>query len=162
MAVKSLTALHAEFSVCVFDSGEGKFAEQILTALEDLCPDIPVAVQSVGEKIDDSLKDAGVVILPSNLATNLPRAVRLWVEEFSGVRLVVPTPVEGWVWVGIGGDSPEDFAKEAAEIVCRLAEGQDISSQRSKSPWTVLGYVFGILVGISFLCMLISLVVEMF
>lgn len=162
MAVKSLAALHAEFSVCVFDSGEGKFSEQILSALEVLCPDIPAAVNLMGEKIDDSLKAAGAVILPPDLAINPPEEVRYWVEEFSGIRLVVPTPVEGWAWVGIGEESPADLAKETAKIVYRLAEGQKISRLRSRSPLTVLGYVFGVLVGIFFLCMLVSLAAEMF
>ena len=161
LAVKSLSVLHTEFSVGVFDSGDGKFSEQILSALKVLCPDIPAAVHTVGEKIDDSLKDARAVILPSYLATNPPEAVRLWVEEFSGVRVVVPTPTEGWAWVGIDDDSPEDLVKEAAEIICRLAEGQEISQLRSRSPLTVLGYIFGVLVGISILCMLISFVAEM-
>jgi hypothetical protein len=161
MAAKALSALHAEFAVCVFDHGEGEFAESVVSALEVVCPDVPVAVHPVGEEFDETLRNARAAILPAALATDPPEAVRLWLSEFSGVRLFVPTEAEGWRWVGFSGDSIENLAKDAAKAVCRLAEGQGVARSRTVSGWTIFGYVIGSLVGISVLCMLVSLLMEL-
>jgi hypothetical protein len=162
LAADALSALHAEFSVCVFDQGEGEFAERIVAALGAECPGMPVAVHPVGETFDETLQSAGAVILPADLAIDPPQAVRLWLEEFSGIRLFVPTQAERWNWVGFSGDSLEDLAKEVAKTACRLAEGQGIRRSRSLSGWTVFGYVFGVLVGIAALCILATALMSGF
>jgi hypothetical protein len=162
LAAEALSALHAKFSVCVFDHGEGAFAEHVVAALEVECPDMPVAVHPVGEAFDETLQSAGAVILPAGLATDPPEAVRLWLEEFSGLRLFVPTETERWNWVGFSGASLEGLAREAAKTACRLAEGQGITRSRAVSGWTIAGYIFGFLVGISLLCGLTSAVAELF
>jgi hypothetical protein len=162
MAADALSALHAEFSVCVFDQGEGEFAERVVAALGAECPGMPVAVHPVGETFDETLQSAGAAILPASLAIDPPEAVRLWLEEFSGVRLFVPTQAERWNWVGFSGDSPEDLAKEVAKTACRLAEGQGIRRSRSLSSWTVFGYVIGVLVGIAALCILATALMSGF
>jgi preprotein translocase subunit YajC len=161
LAAESLSALHAGFSVCVFDHGEGEFAERVLSALKVVCPDVPVAIHPVGESFDETLQNAGAAVLPASLATDPPEAVRLWLNEFSGIRLFVPTEAERWRWVGFTGDSLDDLSKEVAKTVCWLAEGQEIARSRSLSGWTVLGYVFSVLVGISILCGLVSALIEL-
>jgi len=162
LAADALSALHAEFSVCVFDQGEGEFAERVVAALGVECPSMPVAVHPVGETFDETLQSAGAVVLPASLAIDPPEAVRLWLEEFSGVRLFVPTQAERWNWVGFSGDSLEDLAREVAKTACRLAEGQGLAPSRAVSGWTIAGYIFGILVGISLLCGLTSALIELF
>jgi hypothetical protein len=162
LAAEALSALHAKFSVCVFDHGEGEFAESVVAALAVECPDLPVAVHPVGEIFDETLKSAGAAILPGNLAIDPPEAVRLWLDEFSGIRLFVPTEADRWNWVGFSGDSLEDLAREVAKMVCRLAEGQGITRPRSVSGWTIVGYIFGFFFGISILCGLISALIELF
>jgi hypothetical protein len=162
LAAKALSALHAEFAVCVFDYGEGGFAENVISALEVVCPDVPVAVHPVGETFDETLRNAKAAILPAALATDPPETVRLWLGEFPGVRLFVPTKAEGWRWVGFSDQSMEVLAKEAAKAVCRLAEGQEAVRSRSLSGWTVFGYVIGALVGLWAICGLVSLLMETF
>jgi hypothetical protein len=162
LAAEALSALHAEFSVCVFDHGEGAFAERVVAALDAECPDMPVAVHPVGETFDETLQSAGAVILPASLAIDPPEAVRLWLDEFSGVRLFVPTQAERWNWVGFSGASLEDLAREVAKTACRLAEGQGVPRSRSFSGWTVFGYVIGVLAGISALCILASALMSGF
>jgi hypothetical protein len=162
LAAEALSAMHAKFSVCVFDHGEGEFAANVVAALEVECPDLPIAVHPVGEIFDETLKSAGAAILPGSLAIDPPEAVRLWLDEFSGVRLFVPTEAEGWNWVGFSGDSLEDQAREVAKTVCRLAEGQGVTRSRSVSGWTIVGYIFGFFFGISILCGLISALIELF
>lgn len=162
LAAKALSALHSKFAVCVFDHGEGGFIENVISALEVVCPDVPVAVHPVGESFDETLRNAKAAILPAALATNPPEAVRLWLSEFPGIRLFVPTEVEGWRWVGFSDQSMEVLAKDAAKAICRLAEGQEMTRSSALSGWTVFGYVIGALVGISVLCILVSILIEGF
>jgi uncharacterized membrane protein len=158
---KTLTALHAQFSVAVFDPGEGVFANEIEEALKDVCPDVPAALHFVGDTFDETLKNANAAILPASLATAPPEAIRLWLEDFPGVQLVVPDDVEDWVWIGVGNDSGAALAKQAAKTISRLAEEQDVSRSRTLSVKTVVGYVVGGVIGIGLLCAVLNIMAEL-
>lgn len=156
LASASLSAQHADFTVVVLESGEGEFSQEITAAIQAQIKDIQVAVHPIGEPFDDSLINASVVVLSSSLAANPPEAVRLWLDEFGGMRVVVPVASENWVWVGIESDNLTSLAKSAAKTVSLLAEGQDVIA-RSRSVWV---YVLAGLFGLPFLCILFSLLAE--
>jgi hypothetical protein len=162
IAADALSALHAKFSVCVFDQGDDEFAKSVVTALANECPNMPVTVHQVGEAFDKSLMNAGAAILPASLAIDQPEPFREWLEEFPGHRLFVPTETEGWNWVGFSGTSQEDLAREVAKTACRLAEGQRGTGWRGVSGWKIAGYVFAFIVGFFFLFSLILALIDLF
>lgn len=156
LASASLSAQHADFTVVVLESGEGEFSQEITAAIQTQIKDIQVAVHPIGEPFDDSLINASVVVLSSSLAANPPEAVRLWLDEFGGMRVVVPVAAENWVWVGVESGNLTGLAKTAAKTVSLLAEGQDVIA-RNRSVWV---YVLAGLFGLPFLCILFSLLAE--
>jgi hypothetical protein len=162
LSTRLLAAQHAEFSVVIFEPAEGDFAEMIAEVLRAETPDIPVAVHAVGENLDDSLAGAGAVILPASLAANPPEAIRIWLQEFGGSRLVVPAPAENWVWIGVEDEKLEAFGKQAAKAVEQLAEGQQEVKARNRSPWTIMGYIFAVAAVLGALCMLAVILGEAF
>ena len=48
------------------------------------------------------------------------------------------------------------------EMVCKLAEGEDITKARSISAWTISGYIFGGLIGVIMIMIAISFLIEVF
>ncbi|MFC1936279.1 DUF5671 domain-containing protein [Chloroflexota bacterium] len=160
-ATRLLAELHAAFSVAIFETHEGDFTSSVLAALKSEAPEIPVAIQTVGEPLDESLAGAGAVILPAELAANPPEAIRIWLDEFGGVRLVVTLEAPGWVWVGAGETRPEALARQAAKAAGQLAEGQS-GRAASRSIWVTLGYIFTALAVLAALCVLTSLLGEIF
>lgn len=157
LASTSLSTQHADFSVVVLEPGEGDFAEEVVAAIRVQVKDVPVAVQPIGENFDASLKDASAVVLPSDLAANPPEAVRLWLDEFGGLRVVVPVAAENWVWVGVESSSLREMAKLAGKTIGLLAEGQEVIA-RARSVWM---YVLAGLIGIPILCILINILGEL-
>ena len=156
LASASISEQHADFTVVVLESGEGEFSQEIIAALQAQVKDIQVAVHPIGEPFDDSLINASVVVLSSALAANPPEAVRLWLDEFGGMRVAVPVANENWVWVGVESDKLSSLAKSAAKMISLLAEGQDVIT-RTRSVWI---YVLAGLLGLPFLCILFSLLAE--
>ncbi len=152
---------HAEFPILVLVSELGMFSEMLVTALSREAPTMPVAVHVVEQGVpDDSLSDARAVILSAGIASNPGEAIRLWLQNFPGVRFVVPTPVQGWVWVSENSSPLQNLVRQTAEMVRKLAEGEGFTQTRSSSPWLIFGYVMGAVVGLVFLLISVSILID--
>ena len=165
MAERSLAKRHAQFPVLVLAPGESPeaevatsltdesginggfttppdFAAQIVNALQRQAPALPVAIHPISQGApDETLSTARAVILPAELIAKPPEAIRLWLQSFPGPHLVLPTPARGWRWVAAGSQSLPAQARQAAQIVRQLAEGETPSPPRENSPLLVLVYV---------------------
>ena len=156
MAERTLARLHAAFPVLILAPDEGNFAEPILQALQRLAPEMPVAVHTYSQGApDESLSAARAAILPAGLLAHPPEAMRLWLQSYSGARLVVPTATDGWHWVSGSGRSPSSLARQVAQAARYLAEDEAIPTPRETSPILILAYV---LVGLFALQILIALI----
>jgi hypothetical protein len=57
--------------------------------------------------------------------------------------------------------STQEMARQAAKIITQYAE-EDTRQKRTLSPLTVVGYVFGALIGIAILCVATTAILNMF
>ncbi len=160
LAQRSLARRYAQFPLLILAPPDEGFAAYILQALEREAREMPVAVHpyALGAP-DETLSSAKAVILPAELLIRPPEAVRLWLQNFTGMRLVVPTPQGGWHWLGSGAQSPPELARWAARAARQLAEGEEISAPRQTSPWLIVLYI---LAGIIALPILVNLIRVLF
>jgi hypothetical protein len=158
---KAQTNRHAEFPILILISEFGDFSEMLTEAFSKEMPSLPVAVHVVEQGVpDDDLSDAKAVILPASLAANPGEAIRLWLQDFPGIRFVVPTPVQGWVWITGNGSPLQSLIRQTVEMVKKLAEGVDIYKTRSTSTWMIIGYIFGGVFGLWLLFVLLTILNE--
>ena len=158
---KFLAEQHAKYPILVLVSELGIFSEMLVTAFSKEAPTLPVAVQVVEQGApDETLSDAKAVILPADIAANPGEAIRLWLQDFSGIRFVVPTPVHGWVWVSGMGNPLQSLVRQTVEMVRKLAEGEDLERARPSSLWLLFGYVFGGFIGLMIILIIISFLIE--
>ncbi|MFH1909079.1 MAG: DUF5671 domain-containing protein [Chloroflexota bacterium] len=159
MAAHALSARHALFHTLIFDSGDGTFAQTVLTAIQKQTPRLPAAAQSISQPIaEEALATVKAVILPADLALDPPEALRLWLRDFNGSRLIVPRAAHGWVWVG---GAPADV-NQAALALRQLAEGQEVRQRPPASGWMVAVYIIAALFGLQILFMLFSMLASTF
>jgi hypothetical protein len=152
---------HAEFPILILVSALGDFSEIFVEAFSKETPTMPVVVHVVEQGVpDETLSDAKAVILPASLAANPGEAIRLWLQDFSGMRFVVPEAVQGWVWMAGNGSSLQSLVRQTVEMVKALAEGEDIRQRRSTSPWVTIGYVLGGVFGLWLLFVLLLILNE--
>jgi hypothetical protein len=161
LAELSLAARHAEYPVLVLVYEAGEFSEEILKFLKRELPTLPVAVHQIGNGIpDETLSKAKAVILPGDISTSPPEAIRLWLQGFTGTRLILPTETKGWLWTFGSGRSLPNLAHQTAKMVRHLAEGEALPKIRESSPWTVFLYILAGIIGIPLLFGLFSLLSE--
>jgi hypothetical protein len=123
-AASALARQHTLFPVLVLAPDEADFADCLVQALQRQAPALPVAVHPYSQGApDESLSAAGAVILPAELLTRPPEALRLWLQNYTGARIVIPTQAQGWHWLN-ASTKPHSQAKQAALVVRRLAEGE--------------------------------------
>jgi hypothetical protein len=157
-AQQALSERHASFPALVIQTGEGTFAQEVAQALERLAPRLPVAIHQLDSTpLDDSLLAAKVVILPAELAVHPPEALRLWLNDYKGSRILVPMPSREWVWLDVMGRSGRDLVQDTAQAVRLLAEDQPIHPPTPTNAWMIAGYVLGALFGLQILTLLIAL-----
>ena len=142
----SLAEKQNEYSVLVVDSGNG-FIESVQSALTKLGSKVRVTIANPDSKPEG---DFNAILLNGDLAVNAPE----WIRSFSGNRVVVQNEAKDIVWT-------ED-AVQAAQSVQKLAEGQEIQRQKtSRSPWTIVIYVFAALFGLQLLFMVFALGISL-
>ncbi|MBM3143968.1 MAG: hypothetical protein FJ010_03150 [Chloroflexi bacterium] len=149
LAARSLARLHEAFPVLVLASEIGEFTESIISALGREAESLPVVIHLIERGIPDkTLSEARAVILPSDLSVSPPEAVRLWLKDFDGQSIVVPTPKEHWHWVYGSGRDLSKAARETARIIRHMAEGEDLPGPRDASPWRIVLYVLAGMIGL--------------
>ncbi len=159
LAESALARRHAQFPVLILAPPEGEFARLLVERLEREVKELPVAVHpySMGAP-DETLSAARAVILPAELLSKPPEAVRLWLQGFDGQRLVVPQPFPGWHWVTAGGDP----IGQVVRMVRRLSEGEAAHPPRHAPAWMTFVYVLAGLFALQILGMLVALVISLF
>lgn len=141
-ATDSLVTRHARFPVLVFEKEGSGFAALVNSAVQKTAPGIPVALQFAEQSIPAEANNAQAVILPSTLALQPPEALRLWLKEYPGQKIIVPLEEKGWFW---SGGMPPHAASLAAQIIRHLADGQEVRSPSGTAAWQVVAYIFAIL-----------------
>jgi hypothetical protein len=136
---RALARRHALFPVLVLtpglqangETGEEKtlpysgFAILVVNALKNEAPSLPVAVHSyIQGAPDENLGAAKAVILPAELLARPSEAMRLWMQNFEGPKIVLPTEAKGFHWVGERSQELQSLARRAAVLVRRMAEGE--------------------------------------
>jgi len=164
VAGHALTTKHALFPVLIFSpNDEHPFAQNMLAAIQKQTPCLPAAIQPVTQPIpEEALATVKAAIVPGDLALNPPEALRLWLRDFNGSKLIVPRAAAGWVWSGGTGRSLQAATGQVAQAVRQLAEGQEVRQPSGTSGWMIFIYVIAALFGLEILMALTSLVVSLF
>lgn len=163
LAQQTLDNLHSAFPTLILaEEGEGsQFAEATLQTLKRTAPRLPVAVNLVERGApDETLLAAKAVLMPIHLAIEPPESLRMWLAEYQGQRIVFPQPREGWLWLGMSDKKLQEQAREAAQNLRQLAEGETVRTTVPRSPWAVAGYVLGGLFGLQILAVLFSIMIS--
>jgi len=154
----TLTERHAAFPVLVFAPDEA-FSTVVTDAIAERAPDMPVAVHAMDQPIPTDAADGmKAVVLPAALALDPPEALRLWLDQFDGHRVVIPQRVAGWVWSGHIMRPLASTADQAALALRQLAEGEEVRPSLPTSPWMIVLYILAAFVGLQVLFLLVALI----
>jgi hypothetical protein len=156
-AASALLTRYEKFPVLVFEQDGSGFAAAITAAVQKMVPGVPVAAQAVEQGIPEAADAAQVVVLSSALALDPPEALRLWLKEYQGRKIIVPEAGQGWVWPG---GVPRNGVAQAAHIIRQAAEGQEIRQTTGSSAWQTVAYVFAILFSVQIVFLLTMLVLS--
>ncbi|MGQ9833149.1 MAG: DUF5671 domain-containing protein [Candidatus Villigracilaceae bacterium] len=151
---RGLSLKHSQFPVLIFDPGDGTFGADMQTALYKQSARLPVQVQLLGEGVPQEAVFRAVIV-PANLALNPPEALRLWLRNFNGSRLIVPIETPGWMWVCAAGRSRQ-VIEQTAVAVRQLAEGSEARGE-GVSGWMILIYVLAGLATLPIILFLLGL-----
>lgn len=155
---RALTALQEQFPVLVFEQAGSGFAPLVQAALSITAPHVPAAAVVIEQGIPEGSEAARAVILPSTLAFNPPEALRVWLKDYDGHKIIVPVETPGWYWPG---GLPRNGISAAAQMVRQLAEGQEVRVSTGAAAWQVVAYVFAVLFAIQLLFALFALALSL-
>ena len=169
VAQQTIGNLHAAYPTLVLiDGGETEsgafqqtFADALTQNLAKVAPRLPVAVHSAQQSApDETMLGAKALMLPARLVLEPPEALRLWLSEYRGRRILIPVPEENWQWLGQTEKRPLDLGREAAQTLRQMAEGEAVRQSLPNSPWSIAGYILGGLFGLQLLFMLLVLLIS--
>lgn len=162
LAWQALTARHAQFPVIILEPGDGDFSEEILLALQRGAPGVPAVVQILAQGIPaPGLSSARAVILPSAVSNHPSEAVRLWLQDFPGERVIVPVEDQSWLWIGISPRGHREKAQQVTQAIRQMAEGQPVHLSAPLTGWTLAAYILGSLFALLLLFGLATSIVSL-
>lgn len=157
-ASDTLSLRHKNFPVLVLDREGSGFGARMAAQIQKQAPDLPVAIQSVEQPVPDGAETASAIVLTAEMALNPPEALRLWLREYAGARVVVPGRVQGWHWPT---PQPQDAENQAIQTLRQLANGETAHpiAGGGRSFWDVAAYILAglFLLQICFSVLLISI-----
>lgn len=151
-AERTLEERQRAFPVTVINPEKGAFVRVMTAAMARHAPEVPVTVKSVEEGVEG--EEPRAIILPAALALDPPEALRKWLKEFSGEKIVVGGAGSTWVMSGL---DPEQAARSARQA----AEGEEIRLARPSAAWEVIKTIAVVLLGIQLLFMLFGLGISL-
>ncbi len=158
LAERSLAERYAQFPVLILTKEIDDFSRMLVDTLHREAGSLPVAVHPIERGAPNSdLSAAKAVVLSSALIASPPEAIRLWLQDYSGDRVVVPTEVEGWHWACPGDGQLSKRAHRAAKIVRQLAEGEQVQQPDDWTAGKIVLYIFVGLLAIPLLLRLVEL-----
>ena len=144
LAERSLAERHAHFPVLMIADESGAFSESIQQALQRNMPALPVAVFLPEQGApDETFSSAGAVVLPGHLGASPSEALRLWLNDFQGQRVVLPTPAPKWHFVMGSGQDSSRVVQQTVRVLRHLAEGEEIPMPRELSTGRIILYILG-------------------
>lgn len=141
------------FKVLAISPQDEAFAPALRVSFQKHAARLPLDIQPMQEGIPAE-SDARVLILPAGLALNPPEALRIWLKEFAGTKIVVGEPDEGWL---AGALSPDEAARAARS----LSEGQPVRFKAGTSAWLVVAYIFAILFAVQIVFIALTLIFSL-
>jgi hypothetical protein len=83
-------------------------------------------------------------------------------ENFRGQRLAIPMSAQGWLWQGTPQQAAQhDMARDIAQSIRRLAEGQQLRNPGISTPWKIIVYSMAGLFSLELLITVFSLVMSL-
>lgn len=157
---EALGKLHAAFPVLLLHEAEDNFTAALKAALQQHMPNLPVITHNLAAGVPPAgAENTRAVVLPAATAFDPPDSLQTWLRDYSGERLLAPTPAEGWVVMGCPPRSIEELAKDATVLIRNLAEGQSPKNVGLSPVWIA---IFTILGGLFLLPVIIRLLIMGF
>ncbi len=158
-AQAALADQHNSFPVAVIGSPNLVDVKTIRENLQRTAPNIPLEELTVDGLSKESLARFNALVFSSSLIDTNPVVFHLIQRSYSGRRLVIPEPADGWTWQGLIRRNRLDSAKETARLIRMMAENQEIHPSGSAGGLTVAAYVLAALFGSQILLMILSLII---
>lgn len=162
---RSLSELHARFSVWILTQEGDSDISQLITAIQQEAPSLPVAVHDLGKGLPLEASDrAKAVVLTGRTVAGSAEKFRNWLDDYQGKLVAVPTNTEKWFWITGADSSFSALAKQTAHLLREMAEGEEEPSIPGRSPlqsvFTIMGILFSIQILFGLLAFLTSLIVD--
>lgn len=142
IAAQALNQKHADFPVLVLDPGDSQLVQELQATLVKHLPHLPVRVHPADQPLaKEQWSTCKAVLLSAELAVQPPKALENWLQSFEGARLVLPSPVSGWEWVGVGGYSSQNLYRLTVNTLRQMAEGEEIRKHSATSGWLIAFYI---------------------
>ncbi|MCU0487424.1 MAG: DUF5671 domain-containing protein [Anaerolineales bacterium] len=149
LAEQNLARRYAQYPVLILAPEASEFGALLSQAIQKQAPGLPVAVHPLSQGVPDaSLSAARAVILTAEMVGRPSEALRLWLQGYGGERLVLAEPAKNWYWFPAGPNSIPSMARQAAQVVARLAEGEVVATRRESPAWQPVVYVMAALFSI--------------
>jgi hypothetical protein len=157
LAQQTVSDLHAAFPTLVLLEEGSAFGDLLVQNLQRMAPRLPVALHMVERGApDETMLGAKAVLLPLTLALKPPESLQLWLAEYQGRRILVPLPAENWYWLGQSEKQLPDLARETAQAIRQIAEGEAVRQAPPGGPWAIAGYILGGIFGLILLIILFA------
>lgn len=133
------------FHVWLLSDGTSPVLGLLQERLRSLVPQLPLHWHDLGRGLPTPDQTVQAVVLVGHTLSTLNEMWRLWLERFTGAKLVLPLGGP-WLWVGMDDTSPESLLEETVHRLRALALGGSVQGWERLTWRQALPAAFGLLV----------------
>lgn len=158
---RHLLEKQADFPVLALIDPLSDIGKGVQQAFHRHAPGIPLRFLLPSDLQIENLTSVGVVIMESDIFTQVMAGKIEKMKEFAGKKIVIPTKNDQILWIS-SPHKETDIYKGCAQAARAMAEGQAIKPVSSSSAWLIISYIIAGFVGLQILFVLLSLVLGGF
>ena len=144
---------HAAFKLLILDEENGTLVQQLVPVLKASLPQLTYTIHSPEEPIPaDAIYNAAMI--SENLALEPTEMLRMWLRQFDGIKLIVPSESSDWVWM--------ESVSQTVQVLRQLAEGESIRTSKKSPSWIIAVYILAGMMSLQILFFLVMIAFEGF
>jgi hypothetical protein len=121
---------------------------------------LDVIVHDVKEGLPDEKTNISMIFIGSEKLASLTKAEEKYISSFKGRVIVVPEQKDNWYYMSSNDAVRPNLDVNMLKLISDAAAGEELKISPRRSVWEVFGYLFAVMVGVGFLCIIAQILLE--
>jgi hypothetical protein len=121
---------------------------------------LDVIVHDVIDGLPDEKTNISMIFVGSEKLASLTKSEENYISSFKGSVIVVPEQKDNWYYLSSNDAVRPNLDVNMHKLISGSSAGEELRLSPRRSVWEIFGYLFAVMVGVGFLCIIAQILIE--